>query len=214
MPREWLGNGQKLVLREKRTRERLREETQGLDDCGRASNSRYVQGCRCRACRDASAAAERDRLRRKAYGTPSRFVDAQPVRERVLKLRESGYTYRELERLAGVPHSTLQGLMRRHWRTGKPVKRCSRELKDKVFSVKGQRRLTEGQRVPAAWMAEQLRSYRDHGVSAAEMARRIGCSRETVDGLLHGRHDLIRASTLYKFILAKPGLDEMRKGER
>ena len=37
--------GAKFVLREQRKRDRLREETQGLADCGRASNGRYVAGC-------------------------------------------------------------------------------------------------------------------------------------------------------------------------
>ncbi|WP_419061927.1 helix-turn-helix domain-containing protein [Ellagibacter isourolithinifaciens] len=74
-----------------------------------------------------------------------------------------------------------------------------------------QRRLSQAQRVDASWMAEQLRSYRSHGVSAAEMARRIGCDRQVVDALLHGKRGRVRAETLYKFMLAKPGLDEMRK---
>lgn len=111
----------------------------------------------------------------------------------------------------GRPHSTLHGLMCRHWRTGRPVKRCRRELKDRLCSIKGQRRLSQAQRVDASWMAEQLRSYRSHGVSAAEMARRIGCGRQVVDALLHGKRGRVRAETLYKFMLAKPGLDEMRK---
>ena len=138
-------------------------------------------------------------------------MDAEPVRAKVRQLQAQGYTYAEMERLAGVPHSTLHGLMCRHWRTGRPVKRCRRELKDRLCSIKGQRRLSQAQRVDASWMAEQLRSYRSHGVSAAEMARRIGCNRQVVDALLHGKRGRVRAETLYKFMLAKPGLDEMRK---
>lgn len=109
----------------------------------------------------------------------------------------------------------LQGnAMKYLWRyrlKGRPVKRCRRELKDRLCSIKGQRRLSQAQRVDASWMAEQLRSYRSHGVSAAEMARRIGCDRQVVDALLHGKRGRVRAETLYKFMLAKPGLDEMRK---
>lgn len=203
--------GAKFVLREQRKRDRLREETQGLADCGRASNGRYVAGCRCDACKAARSAYERGRARNRAYGRPTEFVDAEPVRAKVRQLQSQGYTYAEMERLAGVPRSTLHGLMCRHWRTGRPVKRCRRELKDRLCSIKGQRRLSQAQRVDASWMAEQLRSYRSHGVSAAEMARRIGCDRKVVDALLHGKRGRVRAETLYKFMLAKPGLDEMRK---
>ena len=164
--------GAKFVLREQRKRDRLREETQGLADCGRASNGRYVAGCRCDACKAARAAYERGRARTRCYGRPTGFVDAEPVRAKVRQLQAQGYTYAEMERLAGIPHSTLHGLMCRHWRTGRPVERCRRELKDRLCSIKGQRRLSQAQRVDASWMAEQLRSYRSHGVSAAEMARR------------------------------------------
>ena len=138
-------------------------------------------------------------------------VSRNAIWKAVKALQAQGYTYAEMERLAGVPHSTLHGLMCRHWRTGRPVKRCKRELKDRLCSIKGQRRLSQAQRVDASWMAEQLRSYRSHGVSAAEMARRIGCDRQVVDALLHGKRDRVRAETLYKFMLAKPHLDEMRK---
>ena len=157
------------------------------------------------------AAYERGRERARGYGRPTEFVDAEPVRAKVRQLQAQGYTYAEMERLAGVPHSTLHGLMCRHWRTGRPVKRCRRELKDRLCSIKGQRRLSQAQRVDASWMAEQLQSYRSHGVNAAEMARRIGCDRQVVDALLHGKRGRVRAETLYKFMLAKPGLDEMRK---
>ena len=33
----------------------------------------------------------------------------------------------------------------------------------------------------------------------------------TEGSLLHGKRGRVRAETLYKFMLAKPGLDEMRK---
>ena len=61
-------------------------------------------------------------------------------------------------------------------------------------------------------MAGRIRELREiSGLSTAEMARRIGCDRQVVDALLHGKRGRVRAETLYKFMLAKPGLDEMRK---
>lgn len=99
--------GAKFVLREQRKRDRLREETQGLADCGRASNGRYVAGCRCDACKAARSAYERSRARTRGYGRPTEFVDAEPVRAKVRQLQAQGYTYAEMERLAGVPHSIL-----------------------------------------------------------------------------------------------------------
>lgn len=159
------------LVREARLRERLKEETRGLSDCGRASHGRFVQGCRCGACREANRAYEEDRRRRRLYGRPSQFVDAGPVRRKIEQLRGQGYTIDEIERLSGVGHSTLYGIMVRHWRTGRPVERCRRETKDAICTIKGRRRLTQGQNVDAGWMAGWLREYRDAGLAVAQIAR-------------------------------------------
>lgn len=203
--------GAKFVVREQRKRDRLREETQGLADCGRASNGRYVAGCRCDACKAARSAYERGRARTRATaGRPSSWTPS-PCAPRFGSCRRRATPTPRWSAWRASPTPRSTGSCARHWRTGRPVKRCRRELKDRLCSIKGQRRLSQAQRVDASWMAEQLRSYRLHGVSAAEMARRIGCDRQVVDALLHGKRGRVRAETLYKFMLAKPGLDEMRK---
>lgn len=203
-------------------RERFRErraeliaETEGLDDCGRASHGRYVSGCRCRACKAANSDYERRRkmrLVREECGAPSMWVDAAPVREKLLRLYAQGYTAKEIERVCGVGHTQQYQIVHRHWRTGKPVSRVLRRTKDAIFAVRGRRSLTAGQRVDASWMAGWLREYRDKGVSVAEMSRTCGIDRQVLDALIHGTRSQVRARTLYAFVTAKPALDRISKG--
>ena len=99
--------GAKFVVREQRKRDRLREETQGLADCGRASNGRYVAGCRCDACKAARSAYERGRARTRGYGRPTEFVDAEPVRAKVRQLQAQGYTFCTVSELAALRGTAL-----------------------------------------------------------------------------------------------------------
>ena len=198
---------QRNLVREKRRKERLVATTEGLADCGRASHGRFVQGCRCRACRDANNAYERQRVRDKAYGRPSYLVDAEPVRQRIRKLQSMGYTYDEIERLSGVGHTTIHGIMVGHWRTGKPVKRCKRATKDAIFSIKGRRSLTQGQTVDAEAMRNDLIRWTDAGLSVAHISRKTGIDRQILDAVLHGRRNGVFARTLHAYLTAKPALD-------
>lgn len=198
---------ERQVLRVKRKRIRLSEETQGLEDCGHASRGRYTSGCRCEACRKAAREYERQRVRRKAYGKPSNLVDAEPVRQRVRKLQQAGYSMAEICRVSGVAKSTLDGIMRRHWRTGKPCARCQRHVKDAIFGIKGKRRLKGTQLVDAAEIRRDIDRWTDAGITVARIADVTGTPRNTLDSVRHGRRDKVRATTLYRHRMAKDALD-------
>ena len=193
--------------REKQLKQHLMETTDGLEDCGKSSHGRFVSGCRCRACRAANNAYERQRVRNKAYGRPTYLVDAGPVRDRILKLRSMGYTNKEIERLSGVGHTTIHGITVAHWRTGKPVKRCKRETKDAIFSIKGRRSLTQGQTVDAETMRNDLTRWTDAGLSVAHISRKTGIDWQVLDAVLHGRRKGVFARTLHAYLTAKPALD-------
>ncbi|MBQ9043829.1 MAG: hypothetical protein IJ111_13570 [Eggerthellaceae bacterium] len=195
--------------REKQLKQHLMETTDGLEDCGKSSHGRFVSGCRCRACRDANNAYKRQRVRNKAYGRPSYLVDAEPVRQRIRKLQSMGYTYDEIERLSGVGHTTIHGIMVEHWRTGKPVKRCKRATKDAIFGIRGQRRVTQGQKMDASEMVNDCRRWMDAGLSVAAISRTSGLDRQIYDALLHGRRSKVFARTLHAHRSARPTLDRM-----
>ena len=144
------------LVREKRRRERLREETPGTADCGRASRARYVQGCRCGACRAASAAYERDRTRGMAYGRPSGLVDAEPVRRRVRELKAAGYTHAELERLAADDYHP--GKRQPRYEVLKLGVSWDRETLKQRIDERLERRLRDG-------MVQEVQGLLDAGVS-------------------------------------------------
>ena len=206
---------ERTLLRERRLRERLREATIGMDDCGRASHGRFVSGCRCRACREANRDYERGRSRRKAYGREM-FVDADPVRQHVRWLKGLDYTNREIEHLTGCAHSTMHGLMVAHWRTGKPVKRVNRDFADKVMAlgVTDKRRwLTSCHKVRSD-MGRQVDELYRNGMSIAEMARITGIDKQALYRIRKMPSGKVKAKTLYAWVVALPSLRRKCYGDR
>ena len=177
-----------------------------ITDCGRASNGRYVQGCRCDACRAAHTTAQKMGKWRNANGK-TYFVDAGPVRERLLALYALGYTSRELERY-GVNRATQRALVHAHNRTGKPVKRVKRETAEKLEAVRG-RKLTPSQRVPADAAMLMVRTWHDSGLPLVRIAEVCGLQRDIVDSLYHGKQRQVKAGTLATILRHKGELDDM-----
>lgn len=67
--------------------------------------------CRCRACRDATAASARAKARAEAYGTWQPYVDAQPVRDHIAALRAQGLGVKRIAHLAGLGHGTISAVV-------------------------------------------------------------------------------------------------------
>lgn len=169
------------------------------------TRSRYNSGCRCGECRRANREYEHARTMRKIAvdcGAPSAMVDAAPVRERLELLYRRGYTQREICRITGLAKSTLHSITNAHHRSGRPVAKVRRETKDAIFSIRGRRLLSGGQRVDATWMTGHLRGLVGRGMSVAAVSRATGIDRQTLDALLHGRRRYVRASTLQAFVRA------------
>ncbi len=183
---------------------------EGVKDCGSASNGRYVQGCRCDACRHAHVMAWKARELRSLTGR-TYFVDAEPVRQRLLALYSMGYTKREIERF-GVSGSTQYALIHAHNRSGKPLGRVKRETAEKLARVRG-RRLSPNQRVPADAAALMVRDWHDSGIALAQIAKRCGLDRQIVDSLYHGRSQSVRAVTLLALLDHKEELDDTARPE-
>lgn len=95
--------------------------------CERPSRGRYIQGCRCDACRAANNAYEKQRVKdvaKEKWGAKvPYFTDAEPVRDHLNRLLENGYTKRGIVRDYGIPRATIHNIMTAHGRTGRPVER-------------------------------------------------------------------------------------------
>lgn len=185
---------------------------EGMRDCGKASNGRYVQGCRCDACRHAHVMAWKARELRSLTGN-TYFVDAEPVRQRLLALYAMGYSRREIERF-GVSGSTQHALLHAHHRSGKPLRRVRRETAERLASVSG-RRLSPGQRVPADAAALMVRTWHGAGIPLVRIASACGLGRQAVDAIYHGRSEHVKAETLLALLDHKDELDDLtREGSR
>ncbi len=104
-----------------------------------------IHRCRCEPCRHANSARERRRAKLKAYGRwESPYVDAQPAREHVLRLRASGVGYKSIANLAGVSVTSVRALIygREDYidgghgpRHGEHLKRISRDKAERLLAL-------------------------------------------------------------------------------
>ncbi len=184
----------------------LAERTRGMRSCGRGTASGYADGCRCDACRNAVVEYNRAWRRESAYGKPSKMVDAGPVIAKVRRMVQAGYTERELSRLTGLGLTTIYRLSTGRGHGGKPLLKVSRATKDAVCSVRG-RSLDPEQLVDASEIARDVSRWRESGMTVKHIADTVGCGREVLDKVIHGKRPRVRAKTLYRFRMAKPGLD-------
>lgn len=180
---------------------------EGMADCGKASNGRYVsQKCRCDKCRAAHRAAYHARRQRNKTGQ-TYFVDAGPVREKLDRLYAAGYGVKELNRM-GVPDSTQRALMYAHQRTGRPIKHVKREIALRIDEIAG-RDLAPAQVIPGDAAVYLVRRWADSGVSVAVISRETGINRQTLDALRHGRRTRVKAKTLEVLLEHRERLDRL-----
>jgi len=100
----------------------VREKPAGTHDCTRhpepCNACSAICGCRCRDCRQAHAAYERNRRRQKAYGTWQGWVDAAPAAAHLKKVMapppgaRQGIGRRTVARATGVPPNTIRDVVR------------------------------------------------------------------------------------------------------
>ena len=160
------------------------------------THSAYVAGCRCEDCKRGHADYMADWSRRRAYGRLA-YVDADLARARLAELLAMGYTRREICRIAGLGRGWLKTLERPHWRTGKPVERCSRANFEALMAVTG-RSLRPGQLVDARPGQLIVRRLHDAGLSVPEMGRATGIDVVPLYRLLHGEAEECEAKTLVR----------------
>lgn len=84
--------------------------TRPLPDHGTLSRHKY-HGCKCDPCVDNYRAYQRTRHRKKGYGTWQPYVDAEPVRQHILHLREQGFSVERIAELAGLYPANIAGFL-------------------------------------------------------------------------------------------------------
>jgi hypothetical protein len=149
-----------------------------------AASTCFIQHqCRCTPCVDAHNARERNRVKQKAYGRfDTGLVDADPVREHILKLGEFGIGYKRVAQLAGVGVTGVRSLI---WgrqdpgdRYGEIPKRVAREKAEKILAVPATiENLGARQSVPARGTHRRVQALVARGWSQSKIAVRLGMDR-------------------------------------
>ncbi len=150
-------------------------------------NAYVLDRCRCRPCRDAAAATERNRLRQIAYG---RYdvgrVDAGPVRERCFELGRQGIGIKRLAVLTGISNSTLGRLMYGAPSRGlTPRARVARETAEKIMTERPSLELmADGHQVLAVGTIRRLQALVYLGYSLNRLAAQLNIARSNICALM------------------------------
>ena len=91
--------------------------------------------CRCRACADANAAASTARTRERTYGRWSPFVDAEPLRQHIARLRAHGIGINRIAELAGLSPGHIRALIYARGHGTPPFRRVRAETADRLLRV-------------------------------------------------------------------------------
>ncbi len=165
-------------------------------------NAYVLDRCRCRACRDANSARQRQVDKLKAYGQFDPFVDAEPVRRHVRELMAAGMGWQRAARLAKVSSGAMTKLL--YGKTNDdgirrpPTRRVRRETAERILAVRADLELLGAKAVVDATGARRrLRALVAHGWSMRQLALRLGMT-ESNFGRVIRSDDAMHAATVRK----------------
>lgn len=144
--------------------------------------ARYVAGCRCQECRDATARYERERKLR----APNPLVPSGPVRAHLRTLSAQGVGRRAVQAATDVPDSTLGYVI-----SGRRSQ-LRKATAEKILAVDAQA-IADGALVDAAETWRLLRELISEGYRRYDIAKRLGCEAKVPK--LQVRDGKVQAST-------------------
>lgn len=174
--------------------------------------AKYIEErCRCRICRNANTAYQRNRRRQQAYGRPA-SVDAEPVRRHLRALSEAKIGWRRAAELAGVSPSAVSYIL---WgQPGHPpAKRIRRATAEKILAVEADSAvIADAALVDITRSRRQLQALIATGRTQQELALRLGMAPENFAAMLHHRQNVTAArqrkiDELYDELWDKPPAD-------
>ena len=161
--------------------------------------------CRCRPCADASAAAENERTRLKAYGRYHKYVDAEPVRAHIRNLMAFGIGLKQITRLTkeatgtsvsgGTLHKLMYGSNSRL--DGKPSRRVLRATAEKIYAIEPIRANLAGGALDLEGTDQarlRLRALVRLGWSQSCLGRRLGIHPTNFSPAIQGSRTLTRGT--------------------
>ncbi|NUO96778.1 MAG: hypothetical protein HOW59_02485 [Nonomuraea sp.] len=150
--------------------------------------SRYtIDGCRCRPCRDANVAYNRQLSRQHLYGRHP-LVDANPAREHVRQLQAAGMGWKRIAEPADLDYAAITKLIYGA-RGRRPSVKIRPTLADKILAV--QLDLAPAAVVGSTGSARRIQALCYVGWSIPRIAEAAGVDRQALDGILRGRAILV-----------------------
>ncbi|QOD06009.1 hypothetical protein [Pseudarthrobacter sp. BIM B-2242] len=141
--------------------------------------------CRCLPCR----AANRDYFRSTAHLTRTlEWADAEPVRQRLLQLREAGLTFQAISDLSGLQITALKTVLKGP--NGRTVKRVLASTADAINAVSykdiAAYSPTDKTRIEGSVARLQTMALQAAGWCSEDLAERSGVGKQTFNRLLRG----------------------------
>lgn len=179
-------------------------------------NAYVVDKCRCRPCRNAATAYERQRTRDRAYGRPAPYVDATPVRAHIKELQAQGMGWKRIAATAGVDSSVVSKIIYGDGSRGfGPSKRVTRTTRDAILAVT--LALAPGLIVDGTGTRRRLQALVAIGWSMSKLAQGMDMLPSNFGTTIHGRQEVTvatanKARALYEQLWDKPAPPSGRHG--
>jgi hypothetical protein len=152
-----------------------------LPDHGTLSRHKYHK-CKCQKCVDNYRAYQRSRHRKQGYGTWQPLVDAEPIRQHLLKLREQGIAFTRVAEIAGLHPPTVGAFLYSLGPKRPRKKRATPEIAAKILAVTAET-ATPGI-VDATGTARRIQALAANGWPMKTLGPHIGVSPATVSRLV------------------------------
>jgi hypothetical protein len=143
-------------------------------------------GCLRPECIERHRTYQRERYRSRTAGTWKPLIEAEPVRQHILKLYAAGFSPTRIGELAGIPSETVIGFVRAYgfngYRKGRK-QRCTPEVAAKILAIAPD--AAKPGIADATGTRRRLQALVAAGWPMQHLGPRIGVSERTVRALVH-----------------------------
>ena len=155
--------------------------TQPRSDHGTISRYKHY-GCRCHPCTDAYRTYQRTYYRKRAYGTWQPYTDAEPVRQHIENLRTNGIGIDRIAEHAGLPLTSVSGLIYNLGPGHPRRKRIRPETAAKILAIRPEH--VQPGVIDATGTHRRIQALAALGWPLKQLGPHLGVAPETVGRLL------------------------------
>jgi transcriptional regulator with XRE-family HTH domain len=181
----------------RRTREGVKRDCQcPIANHEHGTRTAYVvDKCRCRPCTDASARAENERSKQKAFGRyDTGRVDATEVRAHILALMEAGVSMKRLAALTGMSHSTVSAVVYGRTERGHTAyRRVHKTTAAKILAIKADlTNMAPNRYIDSCGAVRRIQALVAIGWSQQRLAKMLGMNRSNFSTFMNADQCTVR----------------------